>query len=246
MSEYHDKKYPQSEASDLRLRELSSTGLSIEETAKRMHLPQEVVSKWRKRLGIKVRENSYLWNNHEAVDALRSLWPVPGKSASDIADVIAKITGRKKVSRNCIMGKAYRLGLGEKPRRGTGNFSVFSGVTTIAPPTGCAAARNRATARPPKAVPTPTPAPQMVRVLIPGAAPKMVEKSPEPQTKRVNLLALTPTMCRWPIGDPQSENFHFCGCDTGSVTATYCTHHSRIAYQPVQRRRQPDMVTVAA
>jgi GcrA cell cycle regulator len=224
MSEYHDKKYPQSEALDRRLREMSSTGLSIEATAKTMRLPQEVVSKWRKRLGINVRETSDLWHSQAAVDALKALWPVPGMAAPAIARVIAKITGRKSVSRNCVIGKANRLGLGEKPKRGTGNFS---GVTTIAPP------HVRAAARPPKAIPAP--APEMQRILVPGKAPMAL----------IPLIEFKDGMCRWPIGDPLSASFSFCGCKT-RIGATYCQHHARIAYQPVQRRAKPNMETVAA
>ena len=35
--------------------------------------------------------------------------------------------------------------------------------------------------------------------------------------------------CRWPIGDPKDEDFHFCGADT--VTGKpYCSEHCKIAY----------------
>lgn len=51
----------------------------------------------------------------------------------------------------------------------------------------------------------------------------------------VALLDLEPSMCRWPIGDPRSDNFSFCGCAT---TDTYCEHHARIAYQPTSRNRK--------
>ena len=54
--------------------------------------------------------------------------------------------------------------------------------------------------------------------------------------QRVTIMMLTEQSCRWPIGDPGSEGFSFCGkrSETG---IPYCGHHARIAYQPVERRR---------
>jgi GcrA cell cycle regulator len=44
-------------------------------------------------------------------------------------------------------------------------------------------------------------------------------------------------MCRWPIGDPKSADFHFCGRDKAGRTS-YCGHHARVAYQiPARRER---------
>ncbi len=46
----------------------------------------------------------------------------------------------------------------------------------------------------------------------------------------LELSNLKPNQCRWPIGDPDSENFHFCGKQvfTGKP---YCYEHCRLAYQ---------------
>lgn len=46
----------------------------------------------------------------------------------------------------------------------------------------------------------------------------------------LELAALKPNQCRWPIGDPDSENFHFCG-ETVFVGKPYCYEHCRQAYQ---------------
>ena len=46
----------------------------------------------------------------------------------------------------------------------------------------------------------------------------------------LELSALKPNQCRWPIGDPDSENFHFCG-ETVFVGKPYCYEHCRQAYQ---------------
>ena len=46
----------------------------------------------------------------------------------------------------------------------------------------------------------------------------------------LEMANLKPNQCRWPIGDPDSENFHFCGKQvfTGKP---YCYEHCRLAYQ---------------
>lgn len=46
----------------------------------------------------------------------------------------------------------------------------------------------------------------------------------------LELAALKPNQCRWPIGDPDSENFHFCG-EQVFVGKPYCYEHCKQAYQ---------------
>ena len=36
--------------------------------------------------------------------------------------------------------------------------------------------------------------------------------------------------CKWPIGDPSTSDFHFCGADRSS-DRPYCSEHDRIAHQ---------------
>jgi GcrA cell cycle regulator len=57
-----------------------------------------------------------------------------------------------------------------------------------------------------------------------------------PISLNVSLMELNDTMCKWPIGDPTAENFCFCG-HRNFNGLPYCEYHSRIAYQPVERRR---------
>ena len=46
----------------------------------------------------------------------------------------------------------------------------------------------------------------------------------------LQMASLKPNQCRWPIGDPDSENFHFCGEPVFSGKP-YCYEHCRQAYQ---------------
>ena len=46
----------------------------------------------------------------------------------------------------------------------------------------------------------------------------------------LEMANLKPNQCRWPIGDPDSELFHFCG-ETVFVGKPYCYEHCKQAYQ---------------
>lgn len=46
----------------------------------------------------------------------------------------------------------------------------------------------------------------------------------------LEMANLKPNQCRWPIGDPDSENFHFCGRNV-FVGKPYCYEHCKQAYQ---------------
>ena len=71
--------------------------------------------------------------------------------------------------------------------------------------------------------------------------------SPEVQiallSQRISLLELNEATCHWPVGDPASPEFFFCG-GKALPSLPYCAHHSRIAYQPTgDRRRQAPKTT---
>ncbi|PIR86528.1 hypothetical protein COU13_00435 [Candidatus Kaiserbacteria bacterium CG10_big_fil_rev_8_21_14_0_10_43_70] len=58
-----------------------------------------------------------------------------------------------------------------------------------------------------------------------------------PLNERASILTLTETRCRWPIGFPREEDFHFCGKECAKEVS-YCNYHANIAYQPVRTRRR--------
>ena len=72
--------------------------------------------------------------------------------------------------------------------------------------------------------------------------PKPVIKTASKKTKKdlalhelliqhaLQMANLKPNQCRWPIGDPDSDNFHFCG-ETVCTGKPYCYEHCRQAYQ---------------
>jgi GcrA cell cycle regulator len=135
-----------------------------------------------------------------------------GLSASQIATRITA-TGFD-VTRNAVIGKANRLGLtGDgKPRRSTRSArkprrKPNPGINMVFG--GRKSAKLFLDAEPF------TPGPEMVI----------------PEAERRGIDGLTEEQCRWPIGDPQHADFHFCnGVKVPGLS--YCEHHCRRAYQP--------------
>ena len=62
-------------------------------------------------------------------------------------------------------------------------------------------------------------------------------RQPEFKGKEVSMAELTEKMCRWPSGDPQSEEFSFCGC-TVVENIPYCSTHAQLAYQVTSRAKK--------
>lgn len=58
----------------------------------------------------------------------------------------------------------------------------------------------------------------------------------EARSLKLSLMDLNERTCKWPIGDPATNDFYFCGlpCENGK---SYCEGHAKVAYQPVTSRR---------
>jgi len=56
------------------------------------------------------------------------------------------------------------------------------------------------------------------------------EEEPYPGAQRCSLLELTEAKCRWPIGEPGSASFGFCGNEQVKGLP-YCAIHARMAYR---------------
>ena len=104
--------------------------------------------------------------------------------------------------------------------------------------------------------PAPAPAPinvmpiPMRKVIIPAGQPlppqpSLNEISPEAlasvrevekRAKRLTLMELTERTCKWPVGDPATEDFWFCGLPT-VPGKPYCEAHVGVAFQPMSARR---------
>jgi GcrA cell cycle regulator len=58
-----------------------------------------------------------------------------------------------------------------------------------------------------------------------------------PQSEGVTIMELREGVCRWPLGDPTSPDFRYCGA-RASEGLPYCAYHAQIAYQPATERKR--------
>ncbi|MGV8955891.1 MAG: GcrA family cell cycle regulator [Cypionkella sp.] len=58
----------------------------------------------------------------------------------------------------------------------------------------------------------------------------------EKHAKKLSLMELTERTCKWPIGDPATEDFWFCGLPS-QAGKPYCDAHVGVAFQPMSARR---------
>lgn len=147
------------------------------------------------------------WDD-ERVELLKKLW-AEGLSASQIASKMGGVT------RNAVIGKVHRLGLSgratpAKPQRGRSFDDVVEEVEPAA--------------RRPVSIKPAVNEPEFV-------APIVLDGG-----DRTTVATLKNNMCKWPIGDPARDDFHFCGQGT-STGKSYCAYHAHLAFQPAQHRR---------
>ena len=65
---------------------------------------------------------------------------------------------------------------------------------------------------------------------------KRERKLAEKKAKKLSLLELTEKTCKWPVGDPATEDFWFCGLPS-QAGKPYCEAHVGVAFQPMSQRR---------
>ena len=158
----------------------------------------------------------------ERVEQLKKLW-AEGLSASQIAGRIGGVT------RNAVIGKVHRLGLS-----GRATTSRMKSHRARPRPAGPVAAKRAVKTR------FGTVGNPALRALYqPDAVAYLppVEEVEIPAAERKTIQMLTESSCRWPIGDPQNPDFHF--CNRNKVPGLpYCEVHARRAFQPPQPRRR--------
>jgi GcrA cell cycle regulator len=166
------------------------------------------------------------WND-ERVETLKKLW-ADGLSASQIAGRLGGVT------RNAVIGKVHRLGLAGR--------ATTSRIRTPRTRVRTAqAVRQRQQLRGRIGAPGGnSPLHKLYLESEPYVPP--AEELVIPLNERKYIQTLTESCCRWPIGDPQQPDFHFCG-KKKIPGLPYCEVHARRAFQPPQaRRRERDLV----
>ena len=58
----------------------------------------------------------------------------------------------------------------------------------------------------------------------------------EKRALKLSLMELTERTCKWPIGDPATDKFWFCGLPS-TPGKPYCEAHVGVAFQPMSARR---------
>lgn len=170
----------------------------------------------------------------ERVEKLKRLW-AEGLSASQIA---AQLGG---VSRNAVIGKVHRLNLPGRAKAGGSSSAARPAKRPTQTPRP-AAFQNRPAANTSTRTVTRTAGATALKEEIEVEAYEEVEVRRSlnvvvPISRRLALTELTERTCKWPIGDPMKDDFHFCGCEIAD-SAPYCTYHAKLAYQPVSERRK--------
>jgi GcrA cell cycle regulator len=167
------------------------------------------------------------WND-ERVEALKKLW-ADGLSASQIAGRLGGVT------RNAVIGKVHRLGLAGR--------ATTSRMKSHRPRVRSQSVKRLMKTRPMVNIGNPA-----FRSLYLADEPYVppAEDLVIPINERKYIQTLTETCCRWPIGDPQQPDFHFCG-KSKVPGLPYCEVHARRAFQPPQaRRRERDFAPMPA
>ena len=175
----------------------------------------------------------------DRVEILTKMW-AEGNSASQIAKELGGVT------RNAVIGKVHRLGLSNRATTSTTNKTESKTKSSLK---GNLKAKQKV-----RKVETTEPKPDNVtslrRQIIPAGQPlppqpSANEISPEAlarvseiekKAKKLSLLELTEKTCKWPVGDPATEDFWFCGLATQSGKP-YCEAHVGVAFQPMNSRR---------
>ena len=153
----------------------------------------------------------------EMVEELKRLW-AEGVTTGEIGR-------RLNISKNSIVGKVHRLGLSGRP-------SPIKKKSEEAPAKPAAKTPEPAAVKSKPAAPKVQPQPSSAEASeedIKLAKSLNIPSADNTKKEFLSLIDLDNHTCRWPIGDPKDENFHFCGRKV-RLGQTYCEEHAAIAY----------------
>ena len=195
----------------------------------------------------------------ERVELLRKLWQ-DGLSASTIAREMGGA-----ITRNAVIGKVHRMGLAGRTKtplqvptrsraKPIASTSIVGGSAASVRSNGSLNAGRTSTSTSTSSVSMAArPSVPMVsgnNALAMALAPMLqaaietkyqpAEEVVIPISQRVTIMELRESMCKWPLGDPMSPDFRYCGAKSPLGGAPYCDSHAKVAYQPTMDRRARD------
>ena len=178
----------------------------------------------------------------DRVEILKKMWG-EGKSASQIAKELGGVT------RNAVIGKVHRLGLSNRTG-GAGSSKPAAKEKPAAKPKATEKPKVEAAKPEEKSAPTPAKPPARPKLVVTAGQPlppqpSANEISPEAlasvrevekKAKKLSVMELTERTCKWPVGDPATDDFWFCGLPV-QAGKPYCEAHVGVAFQPMSARR---------
>lgn len=187
----------------------------------------------------------------DRVEILKKMWG-EGQSASQIAKELGGVT------RNAVIGKVHRLGLSNRTTTGAAAKPEPKAKAAPKPAPKAKAApvepeeapvSTKPELKTEPAIAPNTPRPPRNQIIPAGQPlppqPSANEISPEAlakvneiekKAKKLSLMELTERTCKWPVGDPATEDFWFCGLPV-KQGKPYCEAHVGVAFQPMSARR---------
>ena len=178
----------------------------------------------------------------ERVELLKNMWG-EGKSASQIAKELGGVT------RNAVIGKVHRLGLSNRATTSKATKEKAAPKEAAKPKAKAEPAKPSEAQAAPKPVDKPLNIPARKPIITAGQPlppqPSTNEISQEAlanvavvekKAKKLSLMELTERTCKWPIGDPATDEFWFCGLGV-QQGKPYCEAHNSVAFQPMSARR---------
>lgn len=165
----------------------------------------------------------------ERVELLKKLWS-EGLSASQIAAQLGSVT------RNAVIGKVHRLKLSSRGR------STAAPARQKKPTMGATASKSTSRAASVTRTVTTSIGANALQAQFDTDPVVRYQAQPSenvvvPISRRLQLVQLSENTCKWPNGDPLTEDFSFCGNDAGD-SGPYCGYHAKIAFQPASERRR--------
>ncbi|RID93233.1 GcrA cell cycle regulator [Gemmobacter lutimaris] len=198
----------------------------------------------------------------ERVETLKRMWS-EGQSASQIAKELGGVTRNAVIGKVHRLGLSNRVG-GAGGKEDEEEVVVEAPAPRVeaakpAPAPEPAprmteqprpAAPERPTPQPAAAAPVPSAPIPLRKAIVPAGQPlppqpSANEISPEAlasvrevekRARKLTLMELTERTCKWPIGDPATEDFWFCGLPS-QAGKPYCDAHVGVAFQPMSARR---------
>jgi len=174
----------------------------------------------------------------ERVELLKKLW-MEGFSASQIANELGE-----GVTRNAVIGKVHRLKLSGRAKPASAAPRVRSTPRSSGPRRVASPSAGRPSLGGMMKARSMGPAPMLGATALKIDADLVTEAYVAPQVQelfipveeRLTLLQLNEHTCKWPIGDPLTPDFYFCG-QHSEEGKPYCDFHSRRAYHQLEKKR---------